>query len=218
MSLACIIPLGPGEPVPVALIEDLASTPIPLILSATTHTASLPAHAKRLQWLQGPAGRAQQLNHGIASCNADWLWLVHADSQLSAFASDAVLSFCSKANWQKIGYGQLRFANDGPKPVVINQWAANLRSALFGQPYGDQGLCIHRTLWERLGGFSQRLERGEDLDFVIRARTLGAKTQRLPFAITTSARRYRAHGWLRTTIDHQWSALELIQQAKRWRP
>jgi len=217
-SVTCIIPLGPNEPVPETLIKQLKDPPCPLILSATASTAETSSQSRQFDWLVGPTGRAKQLNRAIEVAQSEWVWLLHADSQLSPNTTDSIMSFCSKANWREIGYGRLHFANDGPSMVRLNQYGANLRSTLFGQPYGDQGLCIHKRLWSALGGFSEHLSRGEDLDFVIRARSLEATPKQLNFTITTSARRYGKKGWLQTTIDHQIKAWQLIRSAKRWRP
>ncbi len=216
MSVVCIIPLGPNEPVPEKLIDQLSQQSVPIIVSATRPK---PDHCPQsLTWLEGPPGRGVQLNRAIESADAQWLWLLHADSLIPSSAVTAVRAFCAGAGWQDIGYAGLQFANDGPKLTVLNQWGANLRSRHWRQPYGDQGLCVHTELWTRLGGFAEHLPRGEDLDWVIRARAFDAYPQRLPFTITTSARRYRARGWLKTTLDHQIKAWQLVRSAKRWRP
>lgn len=216
VNLACIIPLGSKEPLPQHLIQSLLDQNLPVTISATeSKPAEAPAAAL---WVSGLAGRAPQLNRGIEATPATWVWLIHADSQLSTEAAGAVQTFCQAANDCTIGHGHLQFASDGPRLVHLNGWGAYLRSAWLKQPYGDQTFCIHRDLWQRLSGFDTRLDRGEDLDFVIRARQLGAKTQSLPFTVTTSARRYRDRGWLRTTIEHQIKAHQLIKRARRWQP
>lgn len=216
MSVVCIVPLGPNEPLPFGLINSLSQHEMPMILSATKPCAhTLPRNAN---WLEGSAGRPQQLNQAIRHSSADWLWMVHADSLISAEAPKIIQTFCAGATWQAIGYGRLRFANDGPLWTRLNQWGANLRALWWDQPYGDQALCIHRKLWARLSGFSEDLARGEDLDLVIRARSMRARFHRLPFTVTTSARRYQSRGWLKTTIEHQMNAWRLIRNAKQWQP
>lgn len=214
MGVDVIIPLGPTEPLPTDLLDQLAG--LDVTLSATTPPpASLNTG---LNWVSGSVGRAAQLNRAIAQTNKAWLWIIHADSQLDAGAVGCIQAFCQTADESNLGYGDLQFNDDGPLGMRLNQWGANLRSRWWGQPYGDQALCIHRRLWQALGGFSPHLERGEDLDFVIRARAVGGRPQRLPFTVTTSARRYRTEGWLATTLNHQLSAHRLVRQAKRWRP
>ena len=203
---------------PETLIQQLDDLSCPLILSATTPVPELSSQSRGFEWLVGPTGRAKQLNRAIEAAESDWVWLLHADSQLSPNATDSIMSFCSEDNWREIGSGRLHFADDGPFMVRLNQYGANLRSTLFGQPYGDQSFCVHKRLWSALGGFSEHLTRGEDLDFIIRARSLRAFPKSLNFTITTSARRYRNKGWLKTTVDHQIKAWQLIRSAKRWQP
>lgn len=214
--LACVIPVGPEEPIPQRLIQSLLDQQISVTVSATIHRPA--GLSLATGWISGTPGRAAQLNRGIEATSAPWLWLIHADSELPTEAFDAMQRFCRQASQHAIGHGYIRFAVDGPKRVQLNAWAAYARSRWLKQPYGDQTFCIHRALWQQLKGFDTQLDRGEDLDFVIRARTLGAEPTALPFTVTTSARRYRSQGWLRTTIDHQIKAYRLIQHAKRWRP
>lgn len=215
-ELACIIPVGPQEPIPERLIQSLLDQNLSVTVSATCQRPT--EFSLEVNWISGPPGRAKQLNRGIEATSATWLWLIHADSDLPNEAFAAIHAFCRQANILAIGHGHLRFSDDGPRLVKLNAWGAYVRSRWLKQPYGDQSFCMHRMLWQQLNGFDRRLERGEDLDAVIRARKLGATTQALPFTVTTSARRYQSQGWLRTTIDHQVKAHRLIQHAKRWRP
>ena len=214
MGVDVIIPLGPAEPLPTDLLDQLAG--LDVTLSATNPPP--PSLNTGLNWVSGSAGRATQLNRAIAQTDKAWLWIIHADSRLDAGAVGCIQALGQTADESNLGYGDREFNDDGPLGMRLNQWGANLRSRCWGQPYGDQALCIHRRLWQALGGFSPHLERGEDLDFVIRARAVGGRPQRLPFTVTTSARRYRTEGWLATTLNHQLSAHRLVRQAKRWRP
>jgi hypothetical protein len=61
-------------------------------------------------------------------------------------------------------------------------------------PYGDQGLLIHRSLYDRVGGY-RPLPLMEDVDMV---RRLGRRRVTvLDASAITSARRWRQDGWLR---------------------
>ena len=71
---------------------------------------------------------------------------------------------------------------------------ANLRSQVFGLPYGDQALLISRRLYGQLGGYDD-IPLMED---VALARRLKRKRLvRLDAVATTSADKYRKQGWLR---------------------
>ena len=76
--------------------------------------------------------------------------------------------------------------------------AMNWRSGLTGIATGDQALLVHSELFQRLNGFAA-LPLMEDVDFCRRARRLAAP-HRLPFAVTTSSRRWEEKGILRTVL------------------
>lgn len=213
--LSIVVPLAPGERPDTGLLADLEVTPpgSELIVSLTDDVAAevLPASA---QIVHGSAGRGRQLNRGAAQARGQWLWFVHADCRLEPGAVECVLDFAEKHD-QAIGYARLRFLDDGPGLARLNAHGANLRSRLLGLPYGDQGLCVPAERFGQLGGFREDLERGEDLDFVVRARRSGLKTRPMELTIRTSARRYRKYGWLTTTLRHQVAAWHLIRNARR---
>ena len=211
--LSVVIPLGPGDQANL-LAGQLKRHPCvgEVILSTTAPAPHNHSHCTR--WISGSAGRGAQLNRGAANANGPWLWFIHADSQLSDAAIRAVGEFTTRAD-AAIGYCRLRFIDDGPWLVRLNACGANLRSRLFRQPYGDQGLCMPANVFNRLGGFREDLERGEDLDFIFRAHLAGIPIRCTGATILTSARRYREHGWLRTTWRHQIAAARLIRNARR---
>lgn len=211
--LSLIVPVGPGDRLDQRLHHALDARPAncELIVSAVTSTAH--------QWpraavtLVGPAGRARQLNAGAEAASARWLWFLHADSVIEPATIDRVLAFVRQAH-DAIGYGWLHFLPDGPKLTRLNALGANLRSRLFGLPYGDQSLCIPAERLQSLGGFREHLERGEDLDLIVRARRAGLAARPMKLSVATSARRYGERGWLRLTWQHQLQARRLIRSAR----
>lgn len=166
-----------------------------------------------VEWLTGPAGRGRQMNRGARVASAPWLWFLHADSVVERSTRRAMTRFCARDE-EAIGYCDLKYLADGPALTTLNAFGANWRSRLLGLPYGDQGLCLPAGWFRRLGGFREDLERGEDLDLVVRARRAGLPVRRTGGRIHTSASRYREHGWLRTTIEHQRAAWRLIRNAR----
>ena len=92
------------------------------------------------------------------------------------------------------GAFRLRFESRSPALRLI-EWGARLRVALWRLPYGDQALFVRRSVLEELGGVPQAPIM-EDLDLVRSLQRRG-RIACLPLAVTTSARRYRAHGTLR---------------------
>lgn len=217
--LSIVIPVGPSDDAHPGLLRRLAGFPDPcqIVLSACEPLAARlpePARTKiELVQIEGAAGRAGQLNRGIAAASGQCLWLVHADSRPGAGAMAAAAAFarrCREPDRQMtLGWFDLAYAADGPGLARLNAVGANLRSRLLRMPFGDQAWLMNREMFERTGGFDEHLGRGEDLDFIVRARRSGGQLCRLPAKITSSARRYRHHGWLQTTLAHLWLTLRL---------
>ena len=209
-DLTVIIPVAPDDPTWTTLVCQLPADWAVVISATTSRPAQAPAW---IRWQQGGPGRGRQLNAGASVCESNWLWFVHADSGLDADALEAVAQW-SMTRERGLGYLDLAFLNDGPWLTRLNAFGANLRSRLFGLPYGDQGLCVSARDFHQLGGFREDLARGEDLDFIVRARSSGLPATRIAGMIRTSARRYRDRGWLQTTWQHQLNARHLIRQAR----
>ena len=141
--------------------------------------------------ITGPASRGGQLRRGVAAAQGDWLLILHADSQLPPGWTEAALHHMATAP-DKAGYFRLGFRATGLAPRLVAGWA-NLRSQLFGLPYGDQGLLIPRGLYDQIGGYRD-IALMED---VTMARSLRGRLCALPLTLTTSAIRYQREGWLR---------------------
>ena len=81
------------------------------------------------------------------------------------------------------------------------EWAANLRSRWLENPYGDQGQFLSRKTFVRLGGFTD-MPLMEDYELNRRLRKIG-RIETLPVFATTSGRRWKALGAVRTTLINQ---------------
>jgi rSAM/selenodomain-associated transferase 2 len=139
-------------------------------------------------------GRGGQLAAGAMAATSDWILFLHADTALSAGWREVVQRHLSRPDAE----GQaacFRFAldDDSPQARRLERWVT-WRVAALALPYGDQGLLIHRSLYDRVGGF-RPLPLMEDVDLV---RRLGRRRLTvLDAAAVTSARRWRQDGWLR---------------------
>jgi GT2 family glycosyltransferase len=100
--------------------------------------------------------------------------------------------------------------------TCLNAWGANFRSKLFGAPFGDQGLCIRRDHFRKLGGYSEIAPYGEDLLLVWKARKVGIKLNRIASTLLTSPRKYQDYGWLKLTLLFQWRYLSLRFKRKQY--
>ncbi len=142
--------------------------------------------------LQAAASRGGQLALGGAEAGGEWVLFLHADTILDESWGQAVAAFVADpANQEKAAVFQ--FALDDADPRArrverITRW----RNRVLGLPYGDQGLLIHRTFYQRLGGF-RAFPLMEDVDIV---RRIGRRRICcLSATATTSAVRYRRDGW-----------------------
>jgi rSAM/selenodomain-associated transferase 2 len=141
-------------------------------------------------------GRGPQLAAGARAARGDWLLFLHADTVLAPGWGAAVLAHIQSRPGQA-GYFTLRFDAPGNRPSpaarIVAGWA-NLRSALFALPYGDQGLLVSRVLYDKTGGY-RPIPLMEDVALI---RRIGRRRlTRLRVAAVTSAARYAAEGWFR---------------------
>jgi GT2 family glycosyltransferase len=146
--------------------------------------------------------RAKSLNQGAKKATREFLWFLHADSQVSSTNIEA-LQKSLKELPDALHYFVLRFDKKASFLMPLNAWGANLRSKFLGMPYGDQGLCLSKNQFELIGGYPEDVPYGEDLVLVLRAKKLGIKLNKIPSKLLTSARKYQEYGWLKVTLLYQ---------------
>ncbi|MEO9213593.1 MAG: TIGR04283 family arsenosugar biosynthesis glycosyltransferase [Caulobacteraceae bacterium] len=178
---AALAPLGHGDEI---VVVDGGSTDGTLA-EATRFGARL---------VEAPRGRGVQLRHGAGAARGDWLLFLHADTRLGQDWRAAVARHASRPGGADRA-GVFRFAfDDESRAARFIELMVAARVRLLALPYGDQGLLIHRGLYERIGGYGS-MPLMEDVDIV---RRLGrARIAPLPVKATTSARRWREGGWAR---------------------
>jgi rSAM/selenodomain-associated transferase 2 len=196
--LSIIIPTLNAESVlkpTVQIISEATQLPHEVIVAdgGSTDDTSLIAIDGGAIFLEAQRGRGRQLAAGAAAAAGDWLLFLHADTRPQAGWAQAVQAFMvDPENRFRAGY--FHFAlDDRARAARLIERVVHLRSRLLGLPYGDQGLLIGRTFYEKLGGY-KRLPLMEDVDIV---RRIGRNRLR-PIAATavTSADKYRRDGYL----------------------
>jgi len=138
-------------------------------------------------------GRGRQLAHGVSIAKGPWLLFLHADTVLPPdWEIDLSRFITTERNIGLAGYFRLGFdtQNRGARRVAA---LANWRANVLGLPYGDQGLLIHRDLYDSVGGFRSEQNLMEDVDLVRRIGPMRLK--RINRTVTTSAARYQTGGW-----------------------
>ena len=149
--------------------------------------------------------RGLQLDIGARHSKGEWLIFLHADTRLTYDWFRKTKSFL-KGNKNSIYY--FKFKIDHKKIIYrFLEILVNFRSKFFKQPYGDQGLIIHRTTYFKNNGF-RKIPLMEDVDFL---RRLNKKKdlKQLNLPIFISSRK-----WERTNIFIQ--ALKNWNLRRRW--
>jgi rSAM/selenodomain-associated transferase 2 len=144
------------------------------------------------QVLTAPRGRARQMNEGAKRASGESLLFLHADSTLSQTGLDALSRVMSESD--RVG-GAFRLRIDSTSFFLkAVSWAANARSQYLGLPYGDQGIFVRRSVFEKVGGYAD-LPLMEDVDFIRRLKKVGPIVL-LNEVIVTSSRRWNRDGRL----------------------
>lgn len=158
-------------------------------------------HFTDVRWIPSARSRAGKLNLGAARANGKVLWFVHADSRLDHHCF-AAIERALPGIPHRLLFFRLAFLGDGPGLTKINQFGAWFRSEILRIPFGDQGLCFEKALWQKLGGFPEDVPYGEDHLLVWRAHQAGVTVMPLGARLHSSARKYRDQGWRHTTARH----------------
>lgn len=198
MSIAVILPVlddaGPLE----TCLADLAQAKVPLELhvvdgGACSRSQEL-ARSHGASYQRCAPGRGAQQNQAAAASQAPWLWFLHADTRVPAAATSALEAHCAQA---APGWGCFRQRIAHPHwSMRIIEAGANLRARL-GLPYGDQGIFVHRSHFEAVGGFSD-VSFLEDLTLAKALRQL-ARPRILAATLSSDGRRWQRLGIVRTT-------------------
>jgi rSAM/selenodomain-associated transferase 2 len=144
----------------------------------------------------GPAGRGRQLSAAAAVARRPWYLFLHADTTISPGGWDAIADhMVDEARQGLAGSLRLRIMDDAWQARLIETGVA-WRVRRFGLAYGDQGLLIHRDLYDAVSGYSD-LPLMEDVEIM---RRLGRSRHRvLDGEARTSARRWHRRGWVSQT-------------------
>ena len=149
--------------------------------------------------------RGLQLNIGAKNSKGDWLIFLHADTRLTHDWFKKINSFL---NGDKNYIYYFKFKINHEKIIFrVLEILVNLRSQFFKQPYGDQGLVIHRTTYFKNNGF-RKIPLMEDVDFLRRLKNK-KKLKQLNLPIFISSRK-----WEKTNIFLQ--ALKNWNLRRRW--
>jgi rSAM/selenodomain-associated transferase 2 len=160
-----------------------------VIDAGSTDGTRAAANAAGATVVTAAGSRAEAMNVGASLASGDVLLFLHADTTLPAGAAAAIATAVRSA-----GAGAFRIGFDHPRPLL--ELVVNARSRLFKVVYGDQALFASRAAFERVGGY-RPIPIMEDRDLARRLRRSGGLVL-LPLRVTTSSRRHRGAGAVRT--------------------
>ena len=143
--------------------------------------------------------RGLQLNIGAKNSIGEWLIFLHADTRLTHDWFTKIKSVLEGDN-NSIYYFKFKINNRKILYRVLEIFV-NFRSQYLKQPYGDQGLIIHKSIYLKNNGF-RKIPIMEDIDFFRRLNNKKDLKQ-LNLPIFISSRK-----WERTNI--------FIQAIKNW--
>jgi rSAM/selenodomain-associated transferase 2 len=140
-------------------------------------------------------GRAAQMNAGAAMARGDILLFLHADTQLPDNA-DLLIQRELARSGRAWGRFDIRFDRAGSLKIIALMM--NLRSRLTGIATGDQAVFVTRAAFDAVGGFPS-IPLMEDVALSARIKRI-SRPVCIRAPVTTSARRWRKHGPLRTVF------------------
>lgn len=141
------------------------------------------------------AGRAVQMNRGIAAAQGDALLFLHADTRLPDNAISSMIDALEDGYFW--GRFDVRLSGNHFMLRVIER-LMNIRSCITGVATGDQAIFVSRESIEIVGEYPQ-LPLMEDVVFSKRLRSLGWPAC-LRRQVVTSSRRWEDKGILRTVL------------------
>lgn len=140
-------------------------------------------------------GRARQMNAGAAVCTGEILLFLHADTTLP---NGALARVCDALDTgADFGCFELQIESRDLRLRIASEMIS-ARSQLIPSATGDQAQFFRRGLFESIGGFPD-LPLFEDMKIIELASARGRYTC-IDDRVSTSARRWEAHGVSRTML------------------
>jgi rSAM/selenodomain-associated transferase 2 len=140
-------------------------------------------------------GRAEQMNAGATVAKSDVLLFLHADTRLPDDADCAILDGLTSSGRV---WGRFDVRIDGGGLLRVIAAMMNLRSRATGIATGDQAIFVTCAAFESAGGFPA-IALMEDVALSARLKRV-CRPLCLTARVTTSARRWRKDGVVRTIV------------------
>ena len=146
--------------------------------------------------ISAPRGRGAQMNAGAREASGDVLWFLHADTRPDAGSLQAMRGVLE--NPEVVG-GAFEYNLDHPGRFFrVTENVSNRKNQACRLFFGDMGIFVRRTTFERMGGFRE-YPLMEDMDLCKRLKEQG-KIEIIPLRINTSVRRWLDEGILKNLV------------------
>jgi len=210
VNLAIVIPVFKDDPALRALLEQLErllaclqnpDAPIfveTVVVDGAANPQTRHLVTSRARYLSAPPGRGGQISQGIGALDAQWYWVLHADTQISEAAYSYLLTVVRTG---QPGWGRFDVDIQG---LSLIAWFMNWRSRLTRICTGDQSMFLAASVLEAIGGFPEQ-PLMEDIELSKRCKTTSAVFYAPRVAVATSARRWQAQGVLYTVLHMWWT-------------
>jgi rSAM/selenodomain-associated transferase 2 len=144
-----------------------------------------------------PRGRAAQMHAGALAATAELLVFLHADTLLPQDWPLALQRAWTSEPKPAATAFRLGFDRK-TRAYRFLAWVGTWRARLTRIPYGDQAIAVQRAEYFAVGGFPP-VPLMEEY-YLLRELRRRGRVRVLPEPVTTSARRFERHGWLRHTL------------------
>ncbi|MBT8387673.1 MAG: TIGR04283 family arsenosugar biosynthesis glycosyltransferase [Ignavibacteria bacterium] len=143
-------------------------------------------------------GKGIQLNSGALYSTGEILIFMHADTFLPEDAFARITEYFIN---KKIDIASFKMKFDSPNNLAkIYSWFTKFDSRIT--TFGDQVIVMNRNFYQEIGGFPI-ISLFEDVELLKQARKK-TKIYKLPTYVTTSARRFKKYGFIKTQLLNLW--------------
>ncbi len=199
-KISVIIPALNEEKILDSLLKQLCSSSayIEVIVvdgGSKDGTRDIVKNYPKVNLITSDKGRAIQMNKGAKFATGEILWFLHADSIVITQAGQLIDE--ELENHTVAGSFYLKF-NKNNFWLNLYSWMSRANCTIF--TYGDQGIFLHKHVFDALGGFKD-IPIMEDLDLVRRLKRIGYFSK-LPYPVVTSARRFERNGMVYQEIKN----------------
>ena len=157
-----------------------------------------------IDWLYLPnSNRAVAMNEGVNAAKFNYLWFLHADSQIDNLGVKQLYKNLIN-NEQLLYFFRLEFINKETFLTKLNTWGCIFRSEICRIPFGDQGFCLTKENFDKIGKYPENFDKGEDNSFIWHAKIAYFSLKKISYPLRTSNRKYRNGNWLKVSIYYQY--------------